>query len=339
MAHLAARGQRHFLVVCPASVLINWLREIAKHTELTAHSLHGADRAQAGRALAARRRRRGHHLRHAARLPPDVACADVGAARRRRGALRQEPGRAALAAVADAVSGAQRVLFLTGTPMENRVEEFRNLVGYLRPEVAARVDAARRARRGARRSGARSRRCTCAATRRTCSTELPELDRGRGVGAASAADEARVPGGRPVPATSWPCAGPRSPARRRSAKLDRLVELVEEAARTARRSWSSPTSATCSTRSRARLGGAGLRAASPARCRRPTRQQLVDEFTGRPGPAVLVGQIEAGGVGLNIQAASVVILCEPQLKPTTEDQAIARATGWARCARSRCTAC
>jgi hypothetical protein len=33
----------------------------------------------------------------------------------------------------------------------------------------------------------------------------------------------------------------------------------------------------------------------------------------------------AGGVGLNIQAASVVILCEPQFKPSTENQAIARA--------------
>ncbi len=40
---------------------------------------------------------------------------------------------------------------------------------------------------------------------------------------------------------------------------------------------------------------------------------------------MLVSQIVAGGVGLNIQAASVVVICEPQLKPTTEWQAIARA--------------
>ncbi|MFL6112760.1 MAG: helicase-related protein, partial [Catenulispora sp.] len=31
------------------------------------------------------------------------------------------------------------------------------------------------------------------------------------------------------------------------------------------------------------------------------------------------------GTGLNVQAASMVILCEPQFKPSTEDQAIARA--------------
>ena len=55
------------------------------------------------------------------------------------------------------------------------------------------------------------------------------------------------------------------------------------------------------------------------------RQRIVDRFTTSPTPAVLVCQIEAGGVGLNIQAASVVILCEPQVKPSTEAQAVARA--------------
>jgi len=54
-------------------------------------------------------------------------------------------------------------------------------------------------------------------------------------------------------------------------------------------------------------------------------QELVDRFTRVEGHAVLLSQVEAGGVGLNVQAASVVILAEPQWKPSTEDQAIARA--------------
>jgi len=33
----------------------------------------------------------------------------------------------------------------------------------------------------------------------------------------------------------------------------------------------------------------------------------------------------AGGTGLNIQSASVVIICEPQIKPSIESQAISRA--------------
>ena len=55
------------------------------------------------------------------------------------------------------------------------------------------------------------------------------------------------------------------------------------------------------------------------------RQVLVDQFSAAGHGAVLISQIVAGGVGLNIQAASVVVICEPQLKPTTEWQAIARA--------------
>ena len=55
------------------------------------------------------------------------------------------------------------------------------------------------------------------------------------------------------------------------------------------------------------------------------RQAIIDEFTAYEGPAILVSQIQAGGTGLNIQAASVIIFCEPQLKPSLETQAIARA--------------
>ncbi|NEE33036.1 SWF/SNF helicase family protein, partial [Streptomyces sp. SID7982] len=60
--------------------------------------------------------------------------------------------------------------------------------------------------------------------------------------------------------------------------------------------------------------------APPAR-----RQELVDAFSAVEGHAVLLSQIQAGGTGLNMQAASVVILCEPQIKPTLEHQAVARA--------------
>ena len=55
------------------------------------------------------------------------------------------------------------------------------------------------------------------------------------------------------------------------------------------------------------------------------RQQIVDEFNDAPAGSVLVAQVQSGGTGLNIQAASVVILCEPQFKPSVENQAISRA--------------
>jgi SNF2 family DNA or RNA helicase len=55
------------------------------------------------------------------------------------------------------------------------------------------------------------------------------------------------------------------------------------------------------------------------------RQAIIDDFSKNKGGAVLLSQIQAGGTGLNIQAASVIIFCEPQLKPSIENQAIGRA--------------
>jgi SNF2 family DNA or RNA helicase len=55
------------------------------------------------------------------------------------------------------------------------------------------------------------------------------------------------------------------------------------------------------------------------------RQEILDEFEKAPAGTVLPAQIQSGGTGLNIQAASVVIICEPQLKPSIENQAISRA--------------
>lgn len=46
------------------------------------------------------------------------------------------------------------------------------------------------------------------------------------------------------------------------------------------------------------------------------RQTLVDALTNAPAGSALIAQITAGGVGLNIQSASQVITCEPQVKPT-----------------------
>ena len=55
------------------------------------------------------------------------------------------------------------------------------------------------------------------------------------------------------------------------------------------------------------------------------RQQIIDGFENAPDGSVLLAQIQSGGTGLNIQSASVVIICEPQLKPSIENQAISRA--------------
>src|SRR5262249_44425091 len=108
-----------------------------------------------------------------------------------------------------------------------------------------------------------------------------------------------------------------------SAKLARLVEIVEEAGANDRKvvvfSFFKDVLAAVRYVLGERVIGTISGSVAPVE-----RQQIVDQFSESLEPVVLVSQIQAGGVGLNIQAASVVILTEPQWKPTVEEQAIAR---------------
>jgi SNF2 family DNA or RNA helicase len=116
--------------------------------------------------------------------------------------------------------------------------------------------------------------------------------------------------------------------RPRGAYLQRLRELVAEAAENGLKVvvFSYFRDVLEAVRGALGEGGSG-RLSGPITGSVPAahRQRLVDEFTAADGHAVLLCQIEAGGVGLNLQAASVVVLCEPQVKPTMESQAVARA--------------
>lgn len=55
------------------------------------------------------------------------------------------------------------------------------------------------------------------------------------------------------------------------------------------------------------------------------RQQAIEKFQKTSGFAALVMQIDIGGVGLNLQEASTVVIMEPQFTPGKEGQAIGRA--------------
>jgi SNF2 family DNA or RNA helicase len=56
-----------------------------------------------------------------------------------------------------------------------------------------------------------------------------------------------------------------------------------------------------------------------------SRQQAIEKFQKTSGFAALVMQIDVGGVGLNLQEASTVVIMEPQFTPGKESQAIGRA--------------
>ena len=350
MAHLSAGAEAaadegaaeavHFLVVCPASVVVNWIREITKHTTLAAHKLHGPDRDRARqrwlaaggvavttyealRSLAAP----GVTLDPdgegpAPAVPLAMLIVDEAHYAKNAAALRTR----AVNAWANATA---RVLFLTGTPMENRVEEFRTLVGHLRPDVAGTVKDV-----DGLLGGTRFRRAVAPVYLRRNQDDVlselpPRLETNDWVdldGNALAAYRAAVAEGNFMKmrrAAFAPGAGPGATAGD-SKKLDRLIDIVEEATDDGRKvvifSFFRTVLDTVMTVLGDRALGPITGDVPP-----PRRQALVDEFTSSAGPSVLVSQIQAGGVGLNIQAASVVIICEPQWNPAIEEQAIARA--------------
>lgn len=218
---------------------------------------------------------------------------------------------------------ADRVLFLTGTPVENRLQEFRNLAAYLNPQIARSIDVtdAIAGADGFRRAVAP---VYLRRNQEDVLNELPErlevldwLEPSEhdercyrdAVQRRHFADMRRA---------AFSCAD-----RTRSAKLGRLMEVVEESADNGWKvvvfSYFRHVLGVVEEALGPLAHGTITGSVPPVQ-----RQGLVDRFSERVGPGVLVSQIEAGGVGMNLQAASVVILTEPQWKPTTEEQAIAR---------------
>lgn len=325
IAHLVAGGATHAVVVCPASVLTGWVRELRAHADLAVHALHGAAREEAtatwrsggGVAVTTFAGLRDAGVETFTDAGPAVVVVDEAH-------YVKNPEAKRSVAVAALAARTPHALLLTGAAMENRVEEFRTLVGYLQPGLAAELDAAA----GAAGPEAFRRAVAPAYLRRNAEDvleELPELvqvDEWEELGAADGdAYRGAVAAGEfmAMRRAAFAVEHPKD-----SAKVRRLVEIVTEAAENGRKVVVFSFFRDVVDLVAAALGDLALRPLTgsvPA----TTRQTVVDEFTASPVPRALVSQIDVGGVGLNLQAASVVVLCEPQTKPTTEAQAIARA--------------
>ncbi len=132
MSTLAAGGDRRFLVVCPASVLVNWLREISSHSALVPHRLHGTGRDEAIEAWLAT----GgvgvttyEGLAHVPVSPVGLLVVDEAH-------YVKNPDAHRSMLVAQWTAQVRRVAFLTGTPLDNELEDFLALVRLLQPELA-----------------------------------------------------------------------------------------------------------------------------------------------------------------------------------------------------------
>lgn len=323
MSHIQTEGGRYFQVVCPASVLINWNREIVQHSDLKPYKIHGPDR----------RMQMGNWIKNGGvavttyetikvlELSPNITL-DMLVVDEAHYAKNPEAQRTK--AIRKLAERAKSVLLLTGTPLENRINEMRNLIGFLQPELAKSLNAIDFI------AGPELFRQSIAPVylrrnREDVLRELPELIQMEEWVEFGPEEEMRyrdaVDRGNfmLMRRVAWTGESPKN-----SPKLNRLLEICQDAKENGRRivifSFFRDVISSVHRSLGADAYGPITGSVTPA-----NRQQIIDDFSKASPGAALVCQVQAGGVGLNIQKASVVILCEPQIKPALETQAISRA--------------
>ena len=319
MCHLAAQGKKHFFVVAPNSVLINWEREVKKHTKLNPIVVHGGDRDDE---LGQWQREGGVAITTyttLGRLVDKITAFDLLAVDEAHSVKNPEAQRTQ--SVVRLCGLTEHVVFMSGTALENRLSELQFLVTAVQPNVDAEVASLLKQVRPA--PAEVRMKLAPVYLRRTQAdvlTELPDLTETDEVIPLEPEDIAAYQAS-PDNLMHKRLAATLGAGGRQSAKFDRLRELLEGYEEDGRkvavfsffRQVLDDVSAT--------VGGCPqIHGAISAE----ERQLVLDRFAAKEGFGVLALQIEAGGVGINLQCAQVVILMEPQFKPSTEKQAIAR---------------
>lgn len=320
-------GGRHGLVVCPASVIVNWQREFSERSSLSVIKMHGP----AARESLTKWAKSGgvglttfDTLKSLSQNFEDLGIKlDTVVVDEAQYVKNPQSGRTKT--LAFWIRRVPYVMLMSGTPMENRIEEFVQLANLLDPVLAADLD------RYALIAGPEIFRKEVAPiylrrNARDVLAELPDLIEVEEYCDWEGADYdfyymsafaknlmgMRRAGFIPETAGATP------------KKLQRLLELTTEAAESGQKVIVFSYFLDNLKLVTERLGPIAIGPITGATSA-TQRQALVDQFREAEGPAVLVGQVQAAGTGLNIQAASVVIFCEPQIKPSLETQAIARA--------------
>lgn len=323
MVSLRNTGATHFMVVCPASVITNWCREVVKHSKLRVTKIHGAGRAQALKSwaktggVAVTTFETTAYIRDESIERLDVLIVDEAH-------YIKNPEARRTVNVKRLCTKSERLLFMTGTALENAVEEMVSLIDILQPSIAASVQSMT-FMPSAPQFRKRVAPVYYRRKREDVLTELPELIETKewctlnpgekeiyeqNVLSKNYAASRRL---------SWD-----ADDLKKSCKAMRLLEIIEEAKAEDRKvlvfSFFLDTIRTIGELLGARCYGPINGSVPP-----PRRQEIIDAFDRAPAGSVLLAQIQSGGTGLNIQSASVVVICEPQFKPSIENQAISRA--------------
>ena len=317
MNHLHHKGHRYFLVICPAGLLLNWKREIEKLTDMQAYMLHGTGisdfeiwKSDSGIAIV---NYEGlDKIIFDKDFPLDMVVVDEAhfvknkEAQRTRNTVRM-------------IEQAEYTLYMTGTAIENNVDEMCYLIECLNPSIASEVKDMKYL---AKADLFRKKIAPVYLRRKRVDVlmELPEL---------TIHDEWCMMNEEEINSYHKAVETGNFMAMRRvswdslnSTKAERMMELCLQALSEGKKvvifSYFLDTLSFVSDL----LLGKALPVIS-GKLSLEKRQDILRQFD-EPIARVLPIQIHVGGIGLNIQTAEIVILCEPQLKPSDEMQAISR---------------
>lgn len=323
MVSLRNSGGNHFVVVCPASVITNWCREVEKMSDLPVTKVYGSNRDSAlqywkeNGGVAVTTYETTEHFSLGEKFKFSMLVVDEAHYIKNPEAQRSKN-------VRNICTHAQNIMFMTGTALENKVSEMVSLMKVLSPSVAQSVQGMEFL------SSAPEFREKVAPVyyrrrREDVLKELPDLIENVDWCTMGAVEEKlyneAVMSGNFAAArrVSWNVTDLAD-----SSKANRLKEIVEEAKGGGRKVIVFSFFLDTIAKVKALLGDSCTEpingSVTPQR-----RQRIIDEFDKAPAGTVLAAQIQSGGTGLNIQSASVVVICEPQLKPSIENQAVSRA--------------
>jgi len=317
MHHLHHEGHRYFLVICPASVLLNWKREVNKLTDMQAYILHGEsfgdyENWKSDGGIAIINYEGLDKIIFDKDFPLDMVVVDEAHFVKNKDAQRTRH-------TIRIIEQAEYALYMTGTAIENNVDEMCYLIECLNPSVANEIKGMKYL---AKADLFRKKIAPVYLRRKRADVlmELPEL---------TIHDEWCMMNDVEINSYRKAVESGNFMAMRRvfwnslnSTKAERMVELCLQALSEGRKvvifSYFLDTLSFVSDI----LLGKALPVIS-GKLSLEKRQDILCQFE-KPIARVLPIQIHAGGIGLNIQTAEIVILCEPQLKPSDEMQAISR---------------
>ncbi|MFT8411849.1 MAG: DEAD/DEAH box helicase [Schleiferilactobacillus perolens] len=319
---LAVQGKNHAIVVTPMSTLPNWRSEITKHTHLQGTIIHGANRDEqfeqwmVNGGIALTNYETMWRLDSKGVQMADILIVDEAQYVKNPLAKRSK-------CVYEVAKAAPYAVFMTGTPIENVVDDMVHLIEPLQPEVAKSLP------NGIFMTPSEFQSTVAPVylrrRREQVLGELPALQQSDekfdfGV------DEAKnyrtaVANGNFMAMRRAAWTGKTIQA---SPKMQRLIAICQEAHATGRKVLIFSFFRSVLQKIQNEIQDIGFPVIMGG-VNGNDRQAIIDHFKSSRDRNVLCLQINTAGLGLNLQEASIVIFCEPQIKPSLESQALSRA--------------